>query len=186
MEDLARKYHAEQFRNNNKVPYFEHCVGVAAILTAVLAQTKEAYEEEVRDMVAAAYGHDLIEDTDVSDTEIAAASNMHVLQLIRELSNPVDDAHTDEYMRQLSVASEEARIVKYCDLLENTTSVCYGLHDLGLDWAHNFYLPILTRSTTVLAATNFEKFAQSAEKLRVMLDVSTKLLYAKIEMMEKK
>lgn len=181
MEELAKKYHATQFRNKNKVPYFEHCIGVASLVTTVLGQTGEADEESARDMRAAAFGHDLIEDTEVTEAEIIAASNERTLGYIRELSNPVDDAHTDAYMEQLANATEEARIVKYCDLLENTTSVCYGLNDLGLDWAHNFYLPILTRSTAVLAETSFEKYAKTAELLRAMLKVSTDLLYAKIK-----
>lgn len=181
MEELAKKYHATQFRNKNKVPYFEHCVGVASLVTTVLKLTGEGDEETARDMRAAAFGHDLIEDTDVTEEEIIAASDERTLGFIRELSNPVDDAHTDAYMEQLANATEEARIVKYCDLLENTTSVSYGLQDLGLEWAHNFYIPIVTRSTAVLAETKFEKYAKSAELLRSMLEVSTELMYAKIK-----
>ena len=181
MEELAKKYHATQFRNKNKVPYYEHCIGVASIVTTVLKQTSEADEETTRDMRWAAFGHDLIEDTDVTEEEIVAVSNERTLGYIRELSNPVDDAHTDAYMEQLSHATEEARIVKYCDLIENTTSVCYGLRDLGLDWVHNFYLPIVTRSTAVLAETKFEKYAKTAEFLRAMLEVSMELMYAKIK-----
>ena len=50
MEELAKKYHATQFRNKNKVPYYEHCIGVASIVTTVLKQTSEADEETTRDM----------------------------------------------------------------------------------------------------------------------------------------
>ena len=133
-------------------------------------------------MLDAALGHDLIEDTDITKDEIIKVSNERVLHLIEELSNPIDDAHTDEYMGQLSNASEEARIIKYCDLLENTTSVCYGLRDLGIDWFYDFYEPILKRTTDNLANTEFINYPKAANLLRSALKMSTSLLYDKLRL----
>ena len=184
MENLAKKYHKTQFRNRNKVPYIEHLIGVKSLLKSVFSITNECTDEALlRDMEDAGLGHDLIEDTAVTPEEIVSVSNERVLSFIKELSNPVDDAHTDEYMRQLSEATEEARILKYCDLLENTTSVCYGLHDLGLDWLHDFYAPILKNTTATLASTDFIKYPNTARLLRDMLHVSTDLLFAKVKLM---
>lgn len=183
MEDLVKKYHNSQYRNKNKVPYVEHLIGVKSILSSVLEITGECTDEVLfKDMLDAALGHDLIEDTSVSIDEITNVGNERVLHLIEELSNPVDDAHTDEYMKQLSNASEEARIIKYCDLLENTTSVCYGLHDLGVDWFYNFYEPILKRTTGNLANTEFVKYPKAADLLRSTLKMSTSLLYDKLNL----
>ena len=83
-------------------------------------------------------------------------------------------------MRQLGGASEEARVIKYCDLLENTTSVSYGLQDLGVDWFYEFYEPILKKTTAVLDGTEFIRYPKTADLLRSMLKVSTELLYDKI------
>lgn len=185
MEKLVKEYHKTQYRNKNKVPYIEHLVGVKSILSSALEITGECADAILlKDMLDAALGHDLIEDTSVSKDEIISTSNERVLHIIEELSNPVDDAHTDEYMKQLSKASEEARIVKYCDLLENTTSVCYGLQDLGTDWFYNFYEPILKKTTYNLRSTNFIKYPKTADLLNTALKMSTNLLYDKLKLYE--
>ncbi|MBO7131974.1 hypothetical protein J6V85_01760 [Candidatus Saccharibacteria bacterium] len=183
MENLVKEYHKTQYRNKNKVPYIEHLIGVKSILSSVLEITGECTDEVLlKDMLDAALGHDLIEDTNISKEEIIETSSERALHLIEELSNPVDDAHTDEYMKQLVNASEEARIIKYCDLLENTTSVSYGLQDLGIDWFYNFYEPILKRTTDNLANTNFVKYPKTANLLITTLKISTDLLYEKLKL----
>lgn len=183
MESLVEKYHKTQYRNKDKVPYIEHLIGVKSILSSVLEITGECADKTLfNDMLDAALGHDLIEDTDITKDEIIKVSNERVLHLIEELSNPIDDAHTDEYMGQLSNASEEARIIKYCDLLENTTSVCYGLRDLGIDWFYDFYEPILKRTTDNLANTEFINYPKAANLLRSALKMSTSLLYDKLRL----
>lgn len=187
MEELVKEYHKTQYRNKNKIPYIEHLVGVKSILYSALDITRECEDETLfRDMLDAALGHDLIEDTSVSKDEIIDVSNERVLYLIEELSNPVDDTHTDEYMKQISNASEEARIIKYCDLLENTTSVCYGLQDLGIDWFYDFYEPILKRTTDNLANTKFVKYPKAADLLNTTLKMSTNLLYDKLKLYKEK
>lgn len=186
MENLVKKYHKTQYRNKDRVPYIEHLIGVKSILSSVLEITGECKDKILLgDMLDAALGHDLIEDTSVSKDEIMNASDERALHLIEELSNPVDDTHTDEYMKQISNASEEARVIKYCDLLENTTSVCYGLQDLGVDWFYNFYEPILKRTTDNLANTEFINYPKTANLLRSALKMSTSLLYDKLKLYRK-
>ena len=185
MEELVRKFHKTQFRNKNKVPYIEHLVGVRSILRSVLAITGECADSaELKMLEDAALGHDLIEDTDVTEKEIINVSNERTLKLIKGLSNPVDDYHLDEYMKQIREAGEEVRIIKYADLIENTTSVCYGLQDLGVDWFYDFYEPILKSSTENLASTEFVKYPKTAILMRNMLHVAAKLLYDKISLVK--
>lgn len=187
MEELVKKYHKTQFRNKNKVPYVEHLIGVRSILQSILAITGECADStELTTLKNAALGHDLIEDTDVTEAEIVNASSERTLSLIKKLSNPVDDYHLDEYMKQIREAEEEVRIIKYSDLIENTTSVCYGLQDLGIDWFYDFYEPILKNSTENLANTEFVKYPKTATLMRNMLEVSTRLLYDKILLIEEK
>lgn len=56
-------------------------------------------------------------------------------------------------MRNFASDSEEARLIKYADLIENTSSFCYTLHEQNVaepaKRAKDFYLPILTRTTKV-------------------------------------
>lgn len=126
MDNLIKKYHSQQFRNNNegylpaKVPYYDHLYGVRSILSFALYRYGECSDAMLKeDMLNAALGHDLLEDTIIREEEIVITTNERVLSLIKELTNPVDDSHTDLYMQQLSNASEEARLIKYADLRAN-------------------------------------------------------------------
>ena len=181
--ELIETKHAGQIRNKSEsgtVPYTDHLYGVATVISSALNLTSEVSDEQLfADIVNAALGHDLIEDTDVSEAEIFSVANERTLKFIRELTNPVDDAHTEEYMIRLSTASEEARLVKYADLIENTLSVAYNIRLLGKDWLDGFYMPILTKTTAVLLKTQFEQYPKTAEILRDQLYTVTKLLNTK-------
>ncbi len=101
------------------------------------------------------------------------------LAFIKELSNPVDDSHTEQYMKQLSNASEEARLIKYADLIENTASVCYSFHIVGKRWAYEFYLPILNNTRNMLGKTSFQTYPKTAGFMRKVLEIYAELLNQK-------
>lgn len=187
MKVLIKQYHAMQNRNNNpETPYTEHLHGVASILETIVENEKEISDDMLNIMIQAALGHDLLEDTAINEDTLERTVDDDVLLLINELTNPNDDAHTDEYMDKLAQASEEARLIKYADLIENTSSFCYSLHEANLDnpaqRAKEFYLPILTRTTDVLANTSFELYPKTAEAMQKTLKVYTNLLLSRIEM----
>jgi (p)ppGpp synthase/HD superfamily hydrolase len=90
MENLVKQYHKEQFRNDRpgfvppKIPYFDHLIGVKTILSSALLEFGECPDcQAFQDLCAAALGHDLIEDTEVSENEIIQATNVHVLSLYK-------------------------------------------------------------------------------------------------------
>ena len=181
MVEFVGAKHAGQYRNDKdgarKVPYTEHLHGVASVVASALDLTNEVNDDNLRrDMISAALGHDLIEDTNATESEIVSVTNNRTLRFIKELTNPEDDAHTDRYMDQISAASEEARIIKYADLIENTMSVAYNLNILGRDWLEGFYNPILSRTTAVLQATEFVRYPKTADMLRTCLKINTDLL----------
>ena len=126
--------------------------------------------------------------TAIQENRIRWEINEEVLQLIKELTNPNDDAHLDEYMKKLASDSEEARLIKYADLIENTSSFCYSLHEPNIESpiqrAKDFYIPILTETPEVLAETSFEKYPKTAEALRLTLKVYKNLLFSRIELLE--
>ena len=182
----VRTCHDGQYRNYREnfilpaIPYTDHLKGVASILSSCLSAAGECVDPQALcDMRDAALGHDLLEDTDATEANILSLTSEHVLHLIRDLTNPVDDAHTDAYMEQIRNASEEVRLIKYADLIENTSSVCYSLHIVGSEWVESFYLPILRRTTVVLAATYFVVYKRTAELMRNILSVYTELLQNK-------
>ena len=183
MEQLIRKYHNTQFRNDKenftppKVPYIDHLFGVKSMLAFALNAFNECKDSQLfSDMCNAVLGHDLIEDTNIDEKAIIKATNYRVLSLIKELTNPVDDDHTDKYMHQLSFASEEARLIKYADLIENTTSVCYNSHIVGEDWIKKFYRPIVQKTMSIPENTQFHNYPQTAIFMRTVLELYVNLL----------
>lgn len=185
MKLLVNQFHAFQIRNNNPdIAYAEHVYGVASVLESAANITGEIDKNTLNTMLCAALRHDLLEDT-AADEWLLKYVDYKAYELIRELTNPNDDEHTDEYMERLEKASEEARIVKYADLIENTSSFCYSLHEPHMEKpiqrASEFYLPILERTTKVLEKTAFEKYPKTAEEMRKILKVYTELLTSRIE-----
>ena len=73
MKALAEKYHDGKFRKGDeRLPYIVHPQAVAATLVSW-------GEPENSVAVSAAWGHDLLEDTTVTESEIIAASSQEVL-----------------------------------------------------------------------------------------------------------
>ena len=80
--EFARKAHGLQKRKYTEELYIEHPKRVAKIVESVPHSSE---------MVAAAYLHDVVEDTDVSIEEIQEKFGDKVAKLVEEL--------TDEYMK---------------------------------------------------------------------------------------
>ena len=82
MKKLAKKYHTGQFRKGEeKLPYIIHPQAVAETL-------QKWGENPDSPTIMIAWGHDLLEDTCVSEGEILAVSNAEVLQSIKLLTRP--------------------------------------------------------------------------------------------------
>lgn len=185
MENLILKYHSSQTRNNGKLPYIVHLYGTANILESAINVSNDKLDDQTKDNLRlAALGHDLLEDTTVSKQEILSVSNEQVLSIIQYLTNPDDDEHTDSYMDKLASSPEEARIVKYADLIDNTFSVTYGLSDLDLVWVYRVFLPIVKNTTETLKKTRFVKYPQLSALLQIMLYTATNRLYTELKTLQ--
>jgi (p)ppGpp synthase/HD superfamily hydrolase len=168
MKRVIRRGHAGQFRNRGKVPYWQHCESVAEILEwGMAANPAEFPDPELRTtMRLAALGHDLYEDTQVGPDEVRAAFGPLTDQLIGELSNEVSDEDRGDYIAKLSSISEEARLIKLADSIENATSGAYAIHDMGADWTSNFLVPIMTEIHEAIGRVAFSKYPRTAERLQ--------------------
>ncbi len=118
MKYLAEKYHNGQFRKSNdesscKVPYIVH--------PQMVAETLLEWGEEVNSTaVMTAWGHDLLEDTCVTEDEIIAASNKDVLSCIKELTHD-GICSKDEYLQHIAEnLSRDVVLVKAADRICNT------------------------------------------------------------------
>lgn len=164
MEALVERLHGGQMRRNGDSNAL-HVKRVAAVLESALMQTGERPE---RAMVLrlAALGHDLLEDTDIKKEEIKNLAGADALSLIEESTNTGGDTHTREYVSKMVAASEEARLIKYADLFDNTLHTSYDIRLLGGPWLHDYFLPIIDPMREALDLTNFEEFPKTAELLR--------------------
>lgn len=117
---FAYRAHAQQKRKYTGEPYFNHCDEVARIVSSVTDNPH---------MIAAAYLHDTVEDTDVTIDIILKVFGVPVAKLVWELtdkSRPEDGnrAKRKQIDREfLLAASSDAKTIKCADLISNTKSI---------------------------------------------------------------
>ena len=96
---LAEKYHAGQFREGEAhLPYIVH---PRAVVRTLLAWG----EPETSPAVAAAWGHDLLEDTAVTEDEIRESAGDRVLAGIRVLTKP-EGMEKSLYIRAVAASGD--------------------------------------------------------------------------------
>jgi (p)ppGpp synthase/HD superfamily hydrolase len=121
--DLAARAHAGQRRKGIDVPYINHPCAVAAM-------TAEALGHDDIEAIAAAVLHDVLEDTEVTEPELAARFGPRVTALVKELTDApdwLDLPLLDRKARQaekMARGSIEARVIKIADQLSNIGDLC--------------------------------------------------------------
>jgi (p)ppGpp synthase/HD superfamily hydrolase len=174
---LVQKYHAKQTRSGG-VPYWHHLLSVAQILEHALEESKELKDKALlSDLLLAALGHDLYEDTTIDPKEIHENYGDRVHELIRFLTNEDGDDNRARYVAKMASAPEEAKLIKLADIVENTISVAYNLHDLGTEWAHSFFLPIVEEMKINVTPDKFKTYKKTAKLLDTHLQFSFNRLY---------
>lgn len=121
--EFARQAHGPQTRKYTDQLYIEHPKRVAETVRSV---------PHTSEMIAAAYLHDVVEDTDVKIEEIEQKFGSKVAELVHEL--------TDEYMKakyphlnrrkrkekeveRQAQMSVEAKTIKLADVIDNTPDI---------------------------------------------------------------
>lgn len=108
----VRKYTGEH--------YYKHCFNVAATVRSV---------PHTEEMMAAAYLHDVVEDTQVQLFTISGLFNDTVREYVDALSDlltPEDgnrEFRKNAYRDQLAKAPAEVQTIKLADLIDNTKSI---------------------------------------------------------------
>jgi (p)ppGpp synthase/HD superfamily hydrolase len=119
-KDFAIEAHTGQFRKYGGEPYWYHCRDVAFLVEAAGGSPA---------MIAAAWLHDVVEDTKVKLEEIEANFGPKVAALVEMLTDTsvpsdgnraarraIDRAHSAK-------ASEEGKTIKLADLISNSSSI---------------------------------------------------------------
>lgn len=120
--NFARAAHArmDQRRRYTGDPYIVHPAAVAATVTTVTADQA---------IICAAWLHDVVEDTDVTITQIESEFGLEVANLVSDLTDvscAADgnrEARKRKDLEHTQAASARARLVKLADLIDNASSI---------------------------------------------------------------
>lgn len=119
---FAQKSHDGQKRKYTNEPYFSHCQEVADIL---LNTEKEATAE----MVAAAYLHDVLEDTDCTYAKLLSHIGKEVSEMVFELTDlyTTEDGNRAErkkkYREYIWHQDQKVQTIKCCDIISNAKDI---------------------------------------------------------------
>lgn len=113
---FAKGRHEHQVRKGSGMPYFVHPRGVAWLVKKYGGNSKQ---------INAAFGHDLLEDTETSFEEIAVVSGSEeTAELVLELTNNrhiIEEMGKTEYMTEkLLKLSKDALLIKLADMVYNS------------------------------------------------------------------
>lgn len=118
-EAFATRWHGSQVRKYTGEPYIEHCREIVEILKGV---------PHTEDMLAAAWLHDVLEDTECSSQLIYREFGFNVVSMVialtdchKSIGNRAMRKGIDR--RRLGRSSVEVQTIKLADLLSNTKSI---------------------------------------------------------------
>lgn len=115
--EFAYKKHEGQVRPGGE-SQFAHVLRVAR-LSATEAHTQGLSPESGEILVFAAILHDVLEDTQTTDAELAEKFGDEVATIVRALSHESEKESDDAYLRRVAVSGGLAVLVKRCDRLDN-------------------------------------------------------------------
>ena len=119
---FAAQAHSGQHRKDGKTPYINHPLEVMNLVV----QHVENPDEDV--LIAAAL-HDVVEDTLVTEAEIADLFGVRVSQLVAELTD--DKMLTKEerkrmQLEEVHLLSDEGKLLRLCDKICNVCDILYA------------------------------------------------------------
>lgn len=165
-EKIAREAHKDQKRKWSDDPYFVHPERVAK----KVSELKGANEVDV----AAAFCHDVIEDTDFPPEELEKQLGSEVLNLVLELTNPTHTPEWDKKRRiekrladwqHLLTISDRAKRIKMVDRWDN-------LQDMGFAQPNSFLRKYLIESRIILEILKPADYNMAKELEAVIEDQS--------------
>lgn len=178
---VVKKYHGGQTREGGVKPYWPHCERTATLLRRALESSVEGSPKQQKEMLLAALGHDLYEDTAIQGREVVSDFGQQVDALIEEVTNRFGDNQVAKYAEKLTLASEEARLIKLADLADNYASGAMSFAENGFEWTSGFLWPILEAQWQKLKDLPFVKFPQTAKFLAQTVEVSREMLEAELK-----
>lgn len=118
--DFGKKQHAGQTRKDG-TPYFNHPARVARNVF------KNKSSKKMTSLMAAAYGHDTVEDTDATIEDIERLFGSLVASIVGELTTDKKEMNkvgkTEYLIKKMLGMSDYALYIKLCDRLDNVSDL---------------------------------------------------------------
>jgi len=119
---FAAQAHSGQHRKDGKTPYINHPLEVMNLVV----QHVDSPDEDV--LIAAAL-HDIVEDTNVTEAEIAEFFGIRVSQLVAELTDDKMLSKEERKRMQLEevhTLSADGKLLRLCDKICNVYDILYA------------------------------------------------------------
>ncbi|MHA1681773.1 MAG: HD domain-containing protein [Promethearchaeota archaeon] len=141
--EFSRAHHGTAVRKFTSEPYFFHPRDVAERISGLILEDSGIVDlfsrVKLDAMIAAAYLHDLVEDTDVTLRQIEGEFGVEIAGLVSELTSDREEIRMmgkAEYLVQkLDSMSVEARVIKLADREDNITGLDKLLTGVNAGWA---------------------------------------------------
>ena len=124
---FAAKAHEGQFRKDGVTPYIEHPKAVVKMLNG-WGITRPR-------LICAAYLHDVLEDTDVTEDEIAKRFTFFVSATVKTLTREAEEDKAD-YLKRIAGSGVNALLIKCADRICNTLDF---IRDGKADYARTYF-----------------------------------------------
>ena len=117
---FATLHHADQVRRYTFEPYINHPAAVVELVRSVPHTEK---------MLAAAWMHDLIEDTKITSSDIRGSFGNEIAILVNQVTDVSKPSDGNRAVRKaidqghLALASPAAKTIKLADLIDNISSI---------------------------------------------------------------
>lgn len=110
--NFSYRKHKGQLRDDGETEYFEHLVQVAHILQQVT---------DDENLIAAAYLHDTVEDTNTTYEDLVKEFNQDVADLVNEVTHEGQKDNTGFYFPRLK--TKRGILLKFADRLSNLSDM---------------------------------------------------------------
>ncbi len=119
--EFAKQKHMGQVRKIDKTPYINHPIRVADVIKLYAPE-----DENLSTLLACAYLHDTLEDTETSFIELKNNFGADVARIVMEVSTAPfasDKVKTEYLCRQVKFMSSRALTIKLADRLDNISDL---------------------------------------------------------------
>jgi len=162
--NYANEKHKAQVRRDSGLPYITHPCNVARLVAQNYEKYKHLLTFSKDTLIAAAFLHDVVEDTDSTLEDVARETNTLVSILVDELTTDnISSINKTEYLTtKMQKMSINSLYIKLCDRTDNLEDFLYGK---DIKRAENY-----ARSTLQILSnlTNLTPFSDLVDNIKLI------------------